>query len=423
MGLLALCWLLSASGHEVALSVLPGKNAPAPERIVDGSSDGQFRDITGSEIAAEGRGPYWWRIRFNGAMSEGREPQLVLEWPQRKSAELWMPGAKFPVRRSVYGPDADFTHTPRVLSFPLGRSIKPGDTVYLRVTSVNMAGSQVALQSQSELLREEIRYAQIRSVQMTVLGLIAVISICLFVSLRERGYAYLAITLLLQMSGLLAEGGELRSWSILSVIAMDARTNIVLNTAAVLASVRFLIFFLGLRQRQRLIARLLDICSALLGGLLLVSFFAVWRASALLGNMVLLVVIVTVVAAISVAVFRKQREAAFLLVAWTPMIVVITTRIGSLHQWWPTYDWLEYGYSNAMTAGGLGLLLGLADKLHQLRRDRDVARHRATFDPLTLFMTRGALVDALSAAVATAHIQQKASIHRLFRCRSFQTDQ
>ena len=407
MGLFALCWLLPGSAQEVALSVLSGNHAPTPERVVDGSSDGKFRDVPGGAIAAEGRGSHWWRITFNRAMSEAEEPQLVLEWPQRKSAELWMPGAKVPVRRSVYGPDADFTHTPRVLSFPLARSVEPGDAVYLRVTSVNMAGSEVVLQSQSELLREEIRYAQTRSVQMTVLGLIAFISICLFTSLRERGYAYLAVTLLLQILGLLAEGGELRSWSILSAIAMDARTNIVLNTAAVLASVRFLIFFLGLHQRQRLLARVLDICSALLGGLLLVSLFAVWRTSALLGNMVLLIVIVAVVSAISVAVFRKQREAAFLLVAWTPMIVVITARIGSLHQWWPTYDWMEYGYSNAMTAGGLGLLLGLADKLHQLRRDRDVARHRATFDPLTLFMTRGALVDALAVAVATAQMQKK----------------
>lgn len=406
MGLALLCWLASASGQEITLSTLSGKNTPAAEGVVDGSSDREFQRVAGSDLTPRGRGPYWWRITFNRAMRAEDEPQLVIEWPQRKSAELWVPGAKTPIRRSVYGPDADLSHTPRVLSFPLGRSIRPGDAVYLRVTSVNLAGSSVVLQSQSELLIEEIRYAQTRSVQMTMLGLIAVITICLSLSLRERGYAYLTVTLLIQILGQLAEGGELRSWSILSALAMDRRTNIVLNTAAVLASIRFLIFFLELRQRQRWISRVLDICSALLGGLLIISVFAVWRASALFGNMVLLVVIVSVVGAMSVALLKKQREAVFLAVAWTPMIAVITARIGSLHQWWPTYEWMEYGYSNAMTAGGLGLLLGLADKLHQLRRDRDVARHRATFDPLTKLMTRAALIEALEAAISTAQMQK-----------------
>lgn len=406
LGLVLLCWVASATGQEVFLATIAEKHGPPPERVVDGASDARFQQVTGNELTAAGRGPYWWRVTFNRALSEKDDPQLVLEWPQRRTVELWAPGSKSPIRRSVYGPDADLTHTPRVLSFALGKSVKPGDVVYLRVSSVNLTGSVVVLQSHAELLKEEIHYAQVRSVQMTILGFIAFVACCLFVSLRERGYAYLSVTLLLQMIGLMAEGGELRGWSLLSELAMDSRTNIVLNTAAVLASVRFLIFFLGLRQRQRRLTRVLDVCSALLGGLLVVSLIAVWRSSALFGNMVLLVVVVSVAAAILIALLKKQREAIFLLLAWTPMLVVITSRIGALHQWWPTADWMEYGYSNAMTVGGIGLLVGLADKLHQLRRDRDSARHRATFDPLTRLMTRAAMIEALEAAVISAHARQ-----------------
>lgn len=401
--LVLLAWASAASARGVSIARLDLDANPPPERVLAGDYDLSFKPAPDAMLVPTGRKPAWWRITFDASMAAGEQPQLVMVWPQRKQAELWVPGSNTPIKRSVYGPDADFAHSPRVLSFPLSGNVVEGQTLYLRVTSPNLTASVVQLQAQRDLQREDLRHAEIRSTLLTILALLALLAFGLWISLGERGYGYLALTLFLQMFGQALDGGELRAMDWIAAIATDSRTNIVLNTAAVLASVRFLIFFLGLRSTQPDVTKVLNICSAMLGGLLLVSIFAVWRSSALFGNMTLLMVIATVLYASMRAMWKRQREAYFLLLAWAPMMLVVVMRVGALHQWWPTYSWLEYGYSTALAAGGLGLLIGLADKLRQLRHDRDRARYQATYDPLTGLMTRAALENALAVAVENAH--------------------
>ena len=405
--LLALLILLAgastASAQGVSLARLDvDANLPS-ERVLAGDYDQAFKPVANAALVPIGRKPAWWRVTFNAPMAASEQPQLVIVWPQRKHAELWLADSGKPLKRSTYGADADFAHSARVLAFPLNGDVVAGRTLYLRVTSPNLTGSIVRVQAQADLQRDDLQHAYIRSTLLTIMALLALLAFGLWISLGERGYGYLALTLFLQMFGQAADGGELRAMDWLVTIAMDSRTNIVLNTAAVLASVRFLIFFLGLRASQPRTAKVLNVCSVMLGGLLLVSLFAVWRASALFGNMTLLVIIATVLYASASAIWHRQREAYFLLLAWAPMMLVLVLRIGALHQWWPTYSWLEYGYSFALAAGGLGLLLGLADKLRQLRHDRDSARHQATYDPLTGLMTRAALGSAMVQTVAYAH--------------------
>ncbi|MEI2453867.1 GGDEF domain-containing protein [Lysobacter firmicutimachus] len=64
---------------------------------------------------------------------------------------------------------------------------------------------------------------------------------------------------------------------------------------------------------------------------------------------------------------------------------------------------MQFAYPASLTVGGLGLLAGLSLKLYQLSRDRDAARHRATYDGLTGGLSRAAMEDSLQSAVASAH--------------------
>ncbi|MFD0321965.1 GGDEF domain-containing protein [Lysobacter gummosus] len=223
------------------------------------------------------------------------------------------------------------------------------------------------------------------------------------ISLRQRGYAFLALTLVAQVITLAIEGGEVRSIEWLLSVAQDRRTNILLNTAAVLASVRFLMFFLNLPAMQPRVARLLDVCCVILFGIIALSTVQVWYVTALIGNLVLLVVIGAILKAIVSAMRQRLREAFFLLIAWAPLMMVLVVKVGGLQRWWPSFDWLEFAYPFAMTFGGIGLFFGLTDKLHQLRRDHDTARHRASHDGLTGVMSRTALDEALRNAVEEAH--------------------
>ena len=362
-----------------------------------------YRPASGRSILFEDQHPRWWRLTTTRAISAADAPQLVMSQPNFKELEVWRPGDQRAVRRTVYGPDSDPGHSAAAHVVPLPNGLRAGQSVYLRVKSNSTMPSEISILPLRDVYQQDNQYNRIRTIFLAVLSVVAFAAVCFSTMLRQRGYAYLAATLLAQIISLAIEGGDFRGSAILAAFAMDRRTNILLNTAAVLASVRFLMFFLNLPMNQPRIAQVLNGCSAALGAILAVSVFQVWPATAYVGNTVLLVVIGAVLTACFRAIRRRQREAYLLLLAWVPLMVVLVIRIGSLQRWWPSYDWLQFGYPGAMTFGGAGLLLALSHKMRQLSQDRDSARQRATYDGLTGVLSRSALDDAIAAAVAHAH--------------------
>ncbi|QWF15250.1 sensor domain-containing diguanylate cyclase [Lysobacter capsici] len=375
---------------------------PVPARVLAGEFDSRFEAVSGHEIWAPKRQPVWWRVTLNEDVAAVDSPQLTINRPYRREIELWRPGDDVPLRRSIYGPDTDLNHSTRMIVFPLPHGLHKGDSLYLRVLATDVLPSDVVIQPLAKVQREDMLHVGLRSVVLTAMGVVAVLAFGFWAGLRERGYAYLGLTLVLQILTLTADGGEMRVIPWLNQIAPDSRTNIVLNTAAVLASIRFLVFFLGLRTTQPKVAQILDWLSVSLGGLLLVSLFRTWKYSALYGNLNLLLVIALVLYCAAVAVWRRQREAYFLLLAWLPLMSLLVALVGAHHQWWPEYHWLEYAFPVGLAFGGLGLLLGLTSKLQQLRRDRDTANRLATYDSLTGAMTRAAISQSLRQAVESA---------------------
>lgn len=375
---------------------------PVPARVLAGEFERGFEAVSGNEIWAPKRQPVWWRITLNQDVDAADSPQLTISRPYRREIELWRPGDDLPLRRSIYGPDTDLNHSTRKIVFPLPRGLHKGDILYLRVLATDLSPSKVLIQPLAQVQREDMRHVALRSVVLTAMGVVAVLAFGFWAGLRERGYAYLGLTLVLQILTLTADGGEMRVVPWLNEIAPDSRANIVLNTAAVLASIRFLIFFLGLRTTQPRVAQWLDWCSVSLGGLLVLTLFRTFKYSALFGNLNLLIVIVLILYCGVVATWRRQREAYFLLLAWLPLMALLVALVGSRHQWWPEYAWLEYSFPIGLAFGGLGLLLGLTTKLQQLRRDRDTANRLATYDSLTGAMTRAAISQSLRTAVESA---------------------
>ena len=385
------------------LSHIAGSGWLPASEIVAGHHGQAFEPVTSHEITSQGRAPRWWRIVVTRDYPLADAPQLVLTQPYRKTLEVWLPGETKPVRRSTYGPDADFSHATRFHVVPLPAGLRVGDVLYLRVQSTDVVTSKLSIQPSANVTQREVVHVYLRGFVLSALILVAMLAFGFWIGLGQRGYAYLGLTLLAQTLSLGFSGGEMRWLSWLAPFADDRRTYIVLNTAAVLASLRFVVFFLSLPTTQPRVTRRLNGCSALLGGLLIVSLFDVWSLSALFGNSVLLASIVLIVIAIAQAIRQSQREAYFLLLAWTPLMVILVTLVGSYERWWPAFDWLEFAFPFGLAFGGIGLLLGLTIKLQQLRRDRDTAHRKATFDPLTGVLTRSALQDALREAVEDAH--------------------
>ncbi|MEH6415935.1 sensor domain-containing diguanylate cyclase [Pseudomonas sp. CGJS7] len=404
LGLTAAGWV---AAQPFALARLHPSTDPAPAQVLAGAFERRFAPLAGNRILVLDRSAHWWRLTATEDVPAAGSPQLVLDQPYRKLVSVWRNGADRPVRRSVHGKAADFGHSSRFLVFPLDGGLRRGEVIYLRVLATDLTVSALSIEPLDSVHRQDMNHVALRSVVLTALGVIALLAFGFWVGLREPGYAFLCATLLVQTLNLAVEGGEIRIIPWFADILPDRRSNVVLNTAAVLASVRFLMFFLDLRATQPPVAKLLNVCSWLLGGLLAVSVFRTWRISASFGNAVLLVVIGAIVYASAVAIARRQREAYFLMLAWTPLAAVLIVLIGAYQRWWPAYAWLEYAYPVGLVLGGLGLLLGLAAKLQQLRRDRDNAKQRATYDRLTSVMTRAAIEEGLRQAILEAHRDQR----------------
>jgi diguanylate cyclase (GGDEF)-like protein len=347
--------------------------------------------------------PQWWRIVLKAAPAADSNPQLVITPPNQKEVEVWLPGATRAIHRTALGDDSDAARPARALSVSLGGALRSGDVLYVQVFSPNLIPSHLAIEPLASVHKADIAYTQYRTSVLVALFLVAMLSFGYFAAMREHGYAYLGLTMLAQLANLMIEGGEIGVVPALAEFALDRRTNIVINTAAVLTGIRFLVFFLQLEARQPRIAVLLNVCSVLLGGLLLVSLIHVTTFSAYFGNTVMLAAFAAIAVGIARALARRQREAVFLLLAWAPVMATLVVMVGGYQNWWTMPDWVPTMFPAGLAFSGLALMLGLTAKLEQVRIDRDSAQRRWTYDKLTGVITRDAVGDMLRRNIERAH--------------------
>ncbi|BAV96084.1 sensor domain-containing diguanylate cyclase [Lysobacter enzymogenes] len=403
LALLGLSAAALACAQPFAVSRLgPGVDPPLAQ-VLSGRLDARFAPQQGERIVYSGRKPQWLRLVATAEIGEDELPQLVIDQPYRKFFDIWRHRDADPVRRALHGRGSEFQHSSRFVVYPLEGGLRKGEVIYLRTWATEFTPSTLRVEPLALVHRQDMSHVALRSVVLTALGATAILAFGFWVGLRERGYAYLSLTLLVQTVNLAVEGGEIRMLPWFQDVLPNRRTNVVLNTAAVIASVRFLVFYLDLRATQPAVTRVLNVCSWVLGALLLVSLVHTWSFSASFGNLMLLTVILTVAYASAVAIAQRQREAYFLLAAWAPLLAVLVVLVGGFQRWWPMFAWLEYAYPIGLVFGGLGLLLGLAAKLQKLRHDHDTAKHRATYDRLTSVMNRQAIEQALRDAIHAAH--------------------
>lgn len=379
-----------ALASDFRLERLESSSVLAPDQIVSGGRDRDFRPVGSDEVVASVTIPQWWRLVLTTSVTNTEVPQLVLTHPNRKTVELWQPGDAAPLRRITHDPEGG-RRTSRFHVFPLAAGLRAGDVLYLRVTAASQTPSVVSIAPMEEVHQEDLAFVRYRTSVLVALALIAVLAFGYFFALSERGYVYLGLTLLAQLIKLMIDGGEIGQWPWLAQMAGDRRAGIVISTAAVLTGLRFIVFFLRLPQRQPRVAQALNVCSALLGGLLLVSVIRVWAVSAYFGNTVMLAAFAIVAIAGFRALLRRQREAFYLLLAWAPVMVILVALVGAYQAWWPITNWIESSLPAGLAFSGFGLFLGLTDRLHQLRKDRDAAQQRWTFDRLTGVITRDAI--------------------------------
>jgi diguanylate cyclase (GGDEF)-like protein len=397
-------WAMPATAQTLSLARL---DADPPARdVVSGKVDAQFAAAARDGVIFESQtSPRWWRVVSPVDVDAGLQPHLVVRAPYQNRMELWTSEGP-PVVRALFGADADLAFSARALAFPLPEGVRAGQPLYLRVISVGGTPMPLSIQPLRDVHRQDLEHVAWRAMVLGAMCVLSVLALGFCIGLGERSYGFLALTLLSQALFLALAGGELRSIEVFGhALGADPRMSRIAGMLSVIASNTFLAFYLDLAHWSPVLARVLRACNVLLGGLMLASLASTSLLVPRAGNLILLVATACVLLACVRGALRNERPAFFLLLSWLPMISLTAARVGELLGWWVGPAWLIHAFPLGFALAGLVLTVGLADKMQQLRRDRDRASRIAAVDMLTGVLSRTAIIEQLQREVDLAHVR------------------
>ncbi|HEY0661514.1 MAG TPA: diguanylate cyclase [Lysobacter sp.] len=393
----------AASAQPLSVSRLDAD--PVPARVLSGEFDDRFVAMAAPpRIFETARQPRWWRLTATGDVSPIQAPQLVIQSPGLNRVEVWRPGEAMPVRRAMIGRDSDTRYSTRALVTALPDGLAKGDRLYLRVERLSSLPMPVSVESLAQVHRNDLAYTARRSGVLVAMLVLAILACGFWLGVGERSYALLMTALLAELCYMLSVGGELREvpW-LANLIGNDPRAGRLLGLAALIASCSFIVQYLGLPQRARGLRRVFTVCIWAAGALMVATLVSQAYEIVILCNVLALVVAMIATGVALAGSWRRERPAQFLLLAMLPMLAVLVLRIGELFGYWSNPPWMVSAFPAAFAVAGLVLMIGLADKLQQLRLDHAHASRLASVDTLTGASSRSVIEQYLKSTVQEAH--------------------
>ncbi|MBW3549859.1 MAG: diguanylate cyclase [Proteobacteria bacterium] len=377
---------------------------PVPARVLAGEFNEQF--VTGTpadRIDGAGRTARWWRLTALQPVPAEAMPHLVLHSPHLARVEVWAPGEVIPQRSALMGPDANDRFSTRALLIPLD-GLAAGEHIHLRLATSTPRPIRISIDPLAQVHREDLKYAALRAAVLTTLLVLAILAFGFWVAIGEHSYGFLMLTLLSQLCYMVSIGGELRVLPVIAeLLGTDPRISRLFALGALITSVAFLGRYLELGDRQPRLHRLLKHCNIAAAVLVVLTLISVSGVVPLLFNLLALLVGALLFGGGVHGAMRGQRAAWFVVVAWLPLLALVSLRLGERMGLWLNPAWVDYAFPSGLAIAALALTVGLADKMQQLRRDRDQASRMASYDTLTGATSRSVIEQHLKGAVADAH--------------------
>lgn len=407
VGLVLAClsFVTLAQGR-VSLARLGGE--ASAQSVITGRQDVGFVPVPGTVLRSAAGNTDWWRVRVEVPVPADGSQDLVFAHPYLTRVSVWLPGAMDPIVLARSGPDGeDDAPSPRALRLRLDKGLAAGAPIYLRLDSPALNLLDVGIVDAREVQRDDIAYAARRSVLFSVLLVIALLAFAFWKGMGDRSFAYLGATLLLAALHFAIAGGELRGLPWLGgVFEHDPRAARVAASLSAVAALLFIRSYLEVQKREAWLDRGFLVAAAAMLVVAVVQVLFTGVAFAQIGNMVLLLCALFTLGATLSRVLRGDRSARFLLVSWLPMILLVPARILQVGGWdGPT--WLDQAVGFGVAFAGVILIVGLADRMVQLRRERDRVSQLALYDGLTGAFSRGALLQRLNAELDLAAASQR----------------
>ena len=385
--------------HELRLAE---GEAADPDAVLSGQLDGRLVALAEPVVRGRTGTVGWWRVTSTGPVSAEGRPQLVLRSPFLNRVQAWVPGADAPVHLALYGRHADPSHSARALVVDLPQGLPAGSAVWLRVEVGTLLQMPIALEPLAKVQRDDLAFVAWRTLVLSVLVLLAVLAFVFRVGTGESSFAWFGGMLRFAVLYLVATGGDARLLPGAEHVFSSTRANMAVGGFGVVCSNLFQRSYLDLPGRLPGLDRLLWVGTALAAacgsGALLHS--STWQTYA--GNAGLILSAALLLVGSTTLALRGDRAGRVVMVSWLPLMVFTTLVASGMMGLWDAPIWLAQGLAGSFALASLLLAIGLADKLLELRRDRDHASALAVADKLTGLLNRAGIEAELRCALQAA---------------------
>lgn len=374
--------------------------------ILAGRHDASFVGEDYAAITPARDGSRWYRVRLASGWNKPVPPVLSVFDPQGLHVQAWLPDGATTGPRSIYDPGNELGFTRHALVFMLPAGMRADQAVLLRVESERAVPRRIAVESVTEARRADIVRARLDvlfpSVQLATL----LVMLSFFLALRERMYAWYAVSMLLIVVYELYAFGlgfELPPFNLLAPLGSGATW--AAAACALVLLVQFAREYLELPHSapglDRVLATLRWPVLALALCALLSPFGRAWWVEDMIVFSALLAAPLLCAAGM-LAWQRGGRRGGYFLCAWIPGLLLTLARALQLALQWPLPAWLEFALPATLAFASLVLAFGLAEQTLTVRHERDVAHRLAEHDMLTGVLNRRAVLARLRSAFVDA---------------------
>lgn len=396
--LLLLLALLTVAGAQAENIVRIDRIQPQALEQQAGQRAGLFSERRfesgGASLRVIGNGE--WRI---APSPDVREPLLVFYHPYTARVSVQDAPGRAVRRQDIFSPDLDPRYSRRALVFPLSDD----GPVHVKVEGARYP-LRVAVEPGPDYAAADLWHVRL---VLPAIGIVLGVSLAVLLfwaMLRDRVYLLYAGAMLFQLLYALCSYGEAYAWPGLSVLARFGAQGIwAVGTLATILLVYLWLDYAGLRKVTPRLAAAVRVVGAYGGGLTLVLLVSPWPADKAwfpdIANALFLLTNAVALVTLVVAWRRGQRHAAYVLIAWVPLLAFTMARALRFSVGERAEPWLEYGLPWVQAFTAVVLALGLADRMLTFRRERDRAKAHAERDGLTGVLNRGGIEHRLDWAL------------------------
>lgn len=348
------------------------------EQIRDPAMAGQWQDLEGQPNFGYRRDVFWYRLDLEVQDPGAFRRYFEVTYPLLDRVELFhLAGDQLAFQASTGDrlPHGQRPIDVRTFVFPLELDQTQDHTLYLRVQTSGSHQVPARLWEPDEFYSHNEKDMMWRAMFYGMLLIMAVSTLYLTFSMRERSFLYffaVQVLLLVIMSGLHGVSFQhlfpRRPW----VHELLILTSVPLGT---LAFSMFSIEFLNLRTRLLWAYRLLSLMAGLSFLAFLAGFFLSYdvstRISVLLAALVCLSILTTGLALLQ----RGDRSARHFVVAWLALLLGVVSHILGLSAVLPEGFQIPYAVETGSVLASLLLYFALGDRFHTERSARIDEQH------------------------------------------------